>query len=170
MSDFIHHIISNGFILFIPIFIWNIIFVKKLPPAFENKTFDKNIPRYILLGETIFRGIIFLIPILTEINYSKISENIGIYLFISGTIIYFLSWVLLMYYPNSKWSKSVLGFCGPAITPIIWLVGFAFTVDKFNIHLNYTIWYYLIPSICFVFFHALHSIIANKNWNKSVIS
>ncbi|NLD94208.1 MAG: hypothetical protein GX639_16240 [Fibrobacter sp.] len=170
MSELLKQICSNGFALFIPIFLWNLIFLKKLPPVFENKTFDKNIPKYVLIGESIFRAIIFVIPILTEINFTKISESIGIYIFITGVIVYFLTWLFLIYYPDSKWSKSIIGFCAPAFTPIIWLVGFAFTVNKFNININYNIWFYLAPSIIFVFFHVVHSAIAFKNWNKNTNS
>jgi hypothetical protein len=142
-------------------------FYKKTPPAFEDKTFDKNIPKFVLIGESFFRAIIFLIPIITEIDFTKISGMIGFYIFISGVVVYFFTWLFLIYYPNSKWSKSVIGFCGPAFTPIIWLVGFAFTVNKFNIAVNYTIWFYVVPSIFFVFFHVVHSVIAFGNSNKS---
>jgi hypothetical protein len=119
MYELLKQICSNGFILFIPIFLWNLIFVKKLPPAFEDETFDKNIPKFVLIGESFFRAIIFLIPIITEIDFTKISGMIGFYIFISGVIVYFFTWLFLIYYPNSKWSKSVIGFCGPAFTPII---------------------------------------------------
>ncbi len=167
MTEFLKHIGSNGFILFIPIFLWNLIFIKKLPPVFEDKTFDKNIPKIILVGETFFRVIVFLMPIMTEIDYSKIAGNIGFYIFIVGVVIYFLTWLLLMYYPNSKWSKSLIGFCGPGYTPIIWLVGFAFTVNRFIINIHYNIWFYLVPSILFVVFHVVHSVMAFGNSNKN---
>ena len=170
MSELLKQICSNGFILFIPIFVWNIIFTNKLPPAFENKSFDKNIPKFVLIGESFFRAIIFLIPLITEINFTKITEYLGIYIFITGVIIYFLTWLFLIYYPNSKWSKSMIGFCGPGFTPLIWLIGFAFSVNKFNININYNVWFYLVPSIFFVFFHVVHSVIAFKNWNKITIS
>lgn len=166
MSELLKQICSNGFILFIPIFLWNLIFIKKLPPAFEDKTFDKNIPKFVLIGESFFRVIIFIIPIITEIDFTKITGNIGIYIFITGVVVYFFTWLFLIYYPNSKWSKSIIGFCGPGFTPIIWLVGFAFTVNKFNIALNYNVWFYLVPSIFFVFFHVVHSVIAYGNSYK----
>lgn len=69
-------------------------------------------------------------PIITEIDVTKIAGNIGIHIFITGVIVYFFTWLFLIYYPNSKWSKSLIGFCGPGFTPIIWLVGFGRAVGR----------------------------------------
>ena len=102
-------------------------------------------------------------PLITEIDFAELSGNFGIHVFIMGVAVYFSTWLCLIYYPNSRWSKSLIGFYGPGFTPIIWLVGFAFTVNGFNVAVAYNIWFYLVPSILFVAFHGVHSVMAFGN-------
>jgi len=110
--------------------------------------------------EAILRTVVFLMPLFMKLDYSN---SLGLCVFVFGVIVYFLSWALLMANPNSKWSKSLIGFTAPAYTPIIWLVGFALLEKSFYFHVSYRAWFYIGPSFLFVFFHFLHSKRAYEN-------
>lgn len=158
-------IYSNGFVLLIPIFVWNIIFASKLPHAFDIKNFDIDIPRFLLIGENIFRVIIFTLPLLFKIDISTTTGKLGLALYIIGSLIYFVSWLLLIYAPNSLWSISIFGFTAPAYTPIIWLVGIALMADSYNFSIKYIRWHYIIPCIIFIILHVMHSILVYLRTN-----
>jgi hypothetical protein len=156
----ITHIISNGAFLFIPIFAWNIIFTRYLPPAYEAKSFDVNVSRFILIGEGIFRTIIFGMPLFMKLNFTNHSGRVGLWLFLCGVCIYFLSWILLILFPGSSYGKSLLGFTAPAYTIIIWLIGFALIADSYYVNIAYSKWHFIVPSIIMTCFHFAHSLIA----------
>lgn len=156
--EIIEKIFSNGYILFIPILLFNYIFVKYLPPAYEMKSFNTNIPKQISIGELIGRLFVFGLPLFMSLNYSTASGKHSLALFIIGVFIYFSSWIALILFPDSLWSRSFIGFTAPAFTPIIWLAGFALLVDSFYFKIPYNRLYFIIPSIFFVIFHFSHSL------------
>ena len=49
--DLVWKILSDGYILIIPIIAWNLIFTSKLPPAYAPKLFNSNIPLGIITGK-----------------------------------------------------------------------------------------------------------------------
>ncbi|MCK5128943.1 MAG: hypothetical protein KAQ68_03755 [Clostridiales bacterium] len=153
-------ILSNGFVLMMPIFIWNIIFTSKLPSPFEARNFDVGIPQYILLGENLFRAVVFILPILFTIDMSTRVGKIGLLFYLAGCLIYFASWLLIIYMQDSSWSTGIFGFTAPAYTPIIWLVGISLMTGSYNIKIPYTRWHYLVPCIVFIGVHTIHSIMA----------
>ncbi len=159
MKKYIKKIFTNGFILLIPISVWNIIFSSKLPPAFDLKNFNSNIPPLILIGENLFRTIIFVIPLFMKINIHKTAAKRGLVVYIAGSVIYYLSWLVLMYAPNSMWSNNILGFAAPAYTPIIWLAGISLMTDSYYFKIKYNKWHFIIPSIAFSIFHITHTIL-----------
>lgn len=166
MKELTQHILSNGFIFFIPILLWNMALTKKLPAPFGTSAFDVNIPKVILFGEGVFRIIIFLVVLTMRINIVTVFGESGFTIFSVGVFSYFASWIALILFSGSKWSKSVIGFSAPAYLIIIWLIGFALMVDSFYFNLKYSIWYYIIPSLIFTCFHLSHTIIAYKNHSQ----
>jgi hypothetical protein len=153
-------IFTNGYILIIPILFWNIIFTAKLPPAYAPKSFNTNIPMFLLIGENIFRTVIFVFPFLFKININLIQGKQGLIVYLFGSLFYYASWLLLIYSPNSLWSKSLFGFAAPAWTPIIWLVGIALMADSYYFKITYNKWHFIIPCIIFSIFHVTHSVLA----------
>jgi len=151
-------ILSNGYIAIFPILVWNILLTPKLPLAYDSKLFNSNIPLIITIGENIFRSVIFLLPLFFRLNISSSLGKKGLFTFIFGVVLYFLSWLMLIYEPNSAWSNSLLGFTAPAYTPIIWLVGLSLLVDSYYFKLAYSKWHFIVPSIAFSIFHVLHAI------------
>jgi hypothetical protein len=157
--DIIKALLTNGYILIIPILVWNSLFTAKLPPAYDPKSFNSNIPLFILIGENIFRAIIFILPLLFKINITSVQGKQGFIIYIFGSILYYMSWLLLMFVPNSLWGSSIFGFVAPAYTPIIWLIGISLMVDSYYFKIPYAKWQFIIPCIIFSIFHVTHAVL-----------
>lgn len=155
-------ILTNGFIPFIPILIWNILFVKYLPAAYNPKTFDNGIPKFVLVGEGIFRIMIFLMPFFIKVNVSSDIGKIGLIIFLFGVLIYFTSWILIIKKTDSKWCNNIIGFTAPAHTIIIWLIGFSLMAESYYFDIKFSKWYYIVPSILMTVFHTYHSFLVYK--------
>ncbi len=155
-------IITNGFIPLIPIFIWNIAFYKKLPKAYGPNIFDANIPKVISSGETIFRCFVFILPLFFILGKNSSTQKFGIIVFALGALLYFSSWLMLIYKPESKWSNSAIGFTAPAYTPIVWFIGLSLTVENTYYTYAYSPWHYIVPAILLTIFHLSHSVLVFK--------
>jgi len=156
--DLYLRILSNGYIPIIPILAWNILFTSKLPPAYQPQLFNSNIPLAIIVGENIFRSIIFLLPLFFRLNVSSPLGTKGLIIFTSGVVLYFTSWLMLIYAPNAEWGSNILGFVAPAYTPIIWLLGLSLMVDSYYFKFAYSKWHFILPSIAFSIFHISHTL------------
>jgi len=156
--DILRKILSNGYIAIIPIIVWNILLTSKLPPAYIPEAFNSNIPLTIIIGENLFRSIIFILPLFFFLNITSSFDKKGLFIFFFGIALYFSSWLMLIYAPNSSWSNSILGFIAPAYTPLIWLVGLSLLVESYYFKLAYSKWHYILPSIAFSTFHVSHAI------------
>jgi len=148
----------NCLLLLLPIMAWNLIFASKLPWAYSEEVFSKNIPSFIASGENIFRLIVFILPVLMPLRIEMQSQKFGLWLYIAGTAIYFVSWLAQIYFPQSAWSLSALGFLAPAYTPLIWLVGIGLIGSAFYFSSPYRSWMYIITSVVFLGFHLSHAL------------
>ncbi len=147
----------NCFILTIPILIWNILLTEKLPKTTKPEIVLQNISPFLIYGENIVRIIVFTMMAFMPIQISKTIQKQGVLLFIFGTIIYFASWLVLIYYPDSLWSKSPLGVLSPAYTPALWLIGIGLIGDTFFFNLPYKRWIFISLAIIFLVFHNIHT-------------
>jgi hypothetical protein len=154
----VRKVLFNGFVLIIPILVWNIVFTSKLPSAFNPKSFNSGIPVFIVFGENIFRSIVFFMPLLFRIKLSSTIGKKGLLLFSTGALLYFISWLLLIYFPDSTWSVSLFGFAAPAATPLIWLIGLSLMADSYYFNLPFSKWHFIMPSVAFSIFHILHTL------------
>ncbi len=155
-------IISNGFLLLIPIFLWNVAFAKKLPPSFGKEAMDNGMPKYILMGENVLRMIVFIAPLLFITDISTKVGGIGFAVYIIGLTVYFASWLAVIYRPKSVWSKSIFGYAAPAYTTAIWFLGICLMTKTYHFGIPYQRWHYMAASILFIGVHTLHSLIAYK--------
>ena len=155
----INKYLFNCFWLFIPIIIWNIVFTSKLPIGYSSEFFDNNIPMYISYGENILRLILFLLPVIMAFSLDTKIQKIGFSLYIIGTILYFISWLVQIYYPESIWSLSVFGFMAPAFTTLIFFIGIGLIGQQTFIKIPYISIIYIILSIFFMLFHSIHTYI-----------
>lgn len=135
----------NCFWLLIPILAWNLVFSSKLAhPAFEH---DEAVPKWILLLENVLRFAVMGLPLLMPLRWGSLLSKVGIAVYLIGVLIYFASWIPLMYAPNSAWSNSLAGFLAPAYTPLLWLVGIVLISGW---------WPYMALSVIFVGVHVGH--------------
>ena len=149
----------NCFLLTLPILVWNIILANKLPKAFQPEIFWHNISSVLTYAENTSRMGVFFMALLMPLSIVKPMQKQGLSLFISGTLIYFISWLVLIFFPHSAWSTSLLGFMAPAYTPLLWLTGIGLIGDSFYFNLPYRRWYFIAMSIIFLGFHNLHTCI-----------
>ena len=147
----------NCFVVTIPILIWNILLTDKLPKTTKPEILIQNISPFIINAENSIRIIMFTMMAFMPIQISKPIQKKGLLLFTIGTIIYFISWLVLIYYPDSLWSKSPLGVLSPAYTPVLWLVGIGLIGDRFYFNLPYKRWVFISLSIIFLIFHNIHT-------------
>ena len=149
----------NGFLLIAPILIWNGIFYSRLPAQYQPEIFELGIHPLISFGENILRIAVFGLPLLFMLGLSTKSQKLGLGLYLAGVIIYFLSWLPLIFAQESAWSNSLLGFMAPAYTPMLWLVGIALLGDSFYFPVGYKPLYHLVPAGIFSIFHCVHAAI-----------
>lgn len=148
----------NCFLLMCPI-VWNIVLTKKLPLNFQPAVFWKDVPPYLTYGENISRTIVFVLTILMPLRISTKTQKRGLLLYFIGTMLYFASWIALIYFPDSNWSNHIIGFTAPAYTPLLWLTGIGFIGNSFYQNLPYKRWFFISLSIIFLIFHNFHTII-----------
>lgn len=147
----------NCLLLLLPIMAWNLIFANKLPWAYSEDVFSKDVPSFITNGENILRLFVFILPVLMPLRIETQSQRLGLWLYIAGTAIYFISWLAQMYFPDSAWSLSVWGFLAPAYTPLIWLTGIGLIGSTLYFPFPYRSWMYIALSVIFIGFHLSHA-------------
>lgn len=156
--DSVKKYLLNCFLLTLPIMVWNILLTNKLPPAFQSEIFWKDIPTCLTYGENISRTIVFMLTLLMPLSISTSTQKNGLFLYIGGTILYFASWLALIYFPHSSWSNNIIGFMAPAYTPLLWLIGIGLIGNSFYFNLPYRRWFFILISIIFLIFHNFHVI------------
>jgi hypothetical protein len=135
----------NCFWLLIPILAWNVVFSSKLAhPAFD---YDQAAPKWVLQLENVLRAAVMILPLFMPMQWDTSLSKIGVAVYLIGLLVYFGSWIPLMYAPNSAWSNSLTGFLAPAYTPLLWIVGIGLIGDW---------WPYLALSVVFVGVHIGH--------------
>lgn len=147
----------NCFLLTLPILVWNIVLTNKLPKDFQPDIFWKEISAFLTYGENISRIAVFMLTLLIPLSVSTITQKRGLFLYVVGTILYFSSWIALIYFPDTSWSHSALGFMAPAYTPILWLIGIGLIGNSFYFNLPYKRRYFMLTSIIFLVFHIMHT-------------
>jgi hypothetical protein len=147
----------NCFLLMIPVLIWNVLLLKKLPSQFQSEVFWKNIPWAIAYGENFSRTIVMMLPLLMPLSVETVIQKTGLLLYGIGLLLYFTSWTALIFYPTSSWSLSVFGYVAPALTPLIWLIGIGMIGARLYFNVKYQRWYYFAASLFFVTNHCAHA-------------
>jgi len=137
----------NCFWLLLPLLVWNIIFGAKITQ--EKITSDANSPAWLLGAENIFRLATFILPLFLRMRFNSGFGEIGLAVYIIGTLIYFASWLPLMYAPRSFWSQSIPGLFAARLTPLIAFFGIAIIAESYP---------YGFLATTFIFFHTWHGI------------
>ena len=160
--------VFNCFLLTIPILVWDYLFTDKLPKAVQSENFRKEIPVYIIQFENISRLLMFVMISFMTIRIVKPIQKKGLVLYILGTLLYFASWLILMYLPNSEWSKSVLGLLAPAYTPLFWLIGIGLIGFSYFFNIPFKRWLYFLIVIIFIIFHNWHTYLIYFGISKKI--
>ena len=156
MKNEIIEIFANGIVLTIPVIVWNLAFAGCLPPEFQPDIFWDNIPAAVRYGENIFRVLLFSLPLLMTLNLKRRNQRTGLIVYLVGLVVYFASWIPLLFFPGLSWSSSMIGFLAPAITPILWTAGIGMMGDRLYFSIPYHYSVYLKISALFVMFHGWH--------------
>ncbi len=138
--------IMNCFILIVPVLLWNTIFTSRLPAGYAS---DVGIPQALLILEHALRIPVFLYPILLPLQINDRYSKAGIVIYVVGVLVYFASWIMQLYFQETRWSTSAPGILAPAYTPLIWLLGIGLIGHS---------WVYVSISILFSFVHVLHNV------------
>jgi hypothetical protein len=138
---------ANCFWFLLPILAWNLAFGAKITQ--EQITSDAHSPAWFLGAENIFRLVTFILPLLLRMRLDTSLGKIGLAVYIVGTLVYFASWLPLMFAPQSAWSQNLPGLFAPRLTPLIALLGIALIAQS---------WSYGLVSTVFIFFHTWHGI------------
>ena len=80
--------------LMVPALAFNAIFINQLPPVYQRDIFWKDIPGWLGAGENQFRALVFFLPVLMPLNIKTRRQRMGLALFLLGTLVYFLSWIV----------------------------------------------------------------------------
>ena len=155
--------LTNCFLLIIPILVWNILLVDHLPESYAPAIFSKDIPQFVEYSENILRVFALGMPLVMLFSIKTRTQRIGLIVYILGTLLYFMSWIVLIVAPESAWSASHEGFMAPAFTPLIWLIGIGLMVEGSYFNFPKAKIIYLIVSVLFVVMHATHAAIVYTN-------
>ena len=147
--------------LLIPVFIWNAILYKKLPSEYQKEKWDR-IPKGLEMSENILRIIVFMFPIILNIKIGSKIEILGLWIYLAGLLIYFLSWIMQIGFRNTSWSRSKLGFTAPAYTSIFFLTGISMIGNENVFHIKRLNLIYMICIAIFVILHTSHSNLVYK--------
>jgi hypothetical protein len=120
---------ANCFLLVLPILVWNIGLQSKLPVIFQQETVWKNSIFLLTIGETISRSTVFALTLLMPLRISTRRQKAGLLMYLGGVVLYFISWLVLIYLLGSAWSMSLVGFSAPAYMPLLWLTGIGLIGD-----------------------------------------
>lgn len=146
-------------VLLLPVFVWNAVLVRFLPPVFAPSEFWRDIPHLLGTAENSLRLLVFTLPFFMPLNVSSARQRTGLGIFIAGNLVYFASWLALIAAPNSMWSQSALGFLAPSYTPILWFAGLALLGGQLFWGSFYRWWMYLALSGLFLVAHVSHAVI-----------
>ena len=131
------------------------------PNALASVALNKNIPDVFLEIEIIARIITFAMPAFFYIGLSSKTQKNGLILYLSGVVIYFLSYGTQNFFPNTAWSLSLIGFAASSFKNLIWIIGLGLMGHEFYapIRLRYHAIICIAPSTVFIILYVTHSII-----------
>jgi len=112
-------IATNGFVLVVPLLVWNAVFWPRLPPAAGGA---QEVPFWLEVVETVLRAAVFLLPLFLSIRANVRTRRPGALLYVGGLLIYFASWVPWL---EGVELQSVMFLVGPYATPLLVFAGIA---------------------------------------------
>ena len=133
--------------LMLPLLAWNLVYGAKTSDP--RTTSDAHSPAWLLIAENISRMILFALPLLFPLRINEPLSKAGLIAYIVGTLIYFATWLPLLFASGSAWSNSALGLLAPRLTPFLLFLGIALIASSLP---------YGVHAVVFVFLHTWHGI------------
>jgi hypothetical protein len=157
-------IFKNGMWLTLPPLLFSLSLMNFLPNALTPAQFNLGILDTLLNIESVSRVVVFAMPAFFSIGLSTITQKRGLVLYMTGLLVYGLSYGIQNFFPNSDWSISALGFAASAYTNLLWMIGLAFLGERlyFTQRLRYRPVFYIVPAVLFVTFHTTHAILYHQ--------
>ncbi len=84
----------------VPLLVWNILLAPMI--TLEQITSDANSPAWLLTAENITRIIVFAAPLILPLRLKDIVSKTGLAIYIIGTLIYFTTWIPLIWISASS--------------------------------------------------------------------
>jgi hypothetical protein len=137
----------NCFLLILPLLAWNIFLGPKITDL--RITSDDHSTKGLLFAENTARILVFAFPLLIPLQIKDAWSKAGLGVYIIGTLVYFASWLPLIFAPRSAWSSSTAGLLAPRLTPLLSFLGIALIGG---------VWPYGVIAAIFILLHTLHGI------------
>ena len=141
----------NCFWLIIPLLIWNIILGPRITQA--AITSDAHSSKWLLIAENVARVLVFALPLLIPFpgraDWQSALPKTGLAVYIIGTLVYFASWLPLLFVPASAWSNGTVGLLAPRLTPFLSFLGIALLGGS---------WLYGVIAAVFICLHTWHGL------------
>ena len=157
-------IIKNGIWLTFPPLLFSLSLMTFLPNALTPAQFNRGIPDVLVNVESIGRILVFAMPAFFSIGISTKTQKRGLVVYLTGVILYYLSYGNQHFSPNSNWSTSTIGFAASAYTNVFWTSGLGLMGEKFYFteRLRYRPIFYIVPAVVFVVSHTTHAVIYHQ--------
>lgn len=117
----------NCFWLLLPLLAFNLVFASKLP---ERYSADDAVPTWLAWLEHGLRVPAFFGPLLMPLGFGTRTQQVGLAIFVVGSLVYLASWIPPLRRPDSPWARSLLGGMAPAYTPALFFTGLAVLGDS----------------------------------------
>jgi hypothetical protein len=133
--------------LMVPLLVWNIILAPKI--TLDKVISDANSPAWLLAAENVTRVIAFAFPLILPLRVQDTVSKTGLAIYLIGMLLYFITWIPLIWMPDSTWGQSAVGLLAPRLTPILPFLGIALIGHSAP---------YAVFSVMFITLHTWHGI------------
>ena len=137
----------NCFLLILPLLAWNLVLGGRFTDP--RVTSDAHSPKWLLVAENVTRILVLALPLLIPLQVKDAWSKTGLVIHVAGTLVYFASWLPLIYAQASDWSSSPAGLLAPRLTPFLSFLGIALIGKS---------WTYGLIAAMFVFLHSAHGV------------
>lgn len=137
----------NSLWLMVPLLAWNIFLAPKI--TLLKVITDANSSTWLLAAENITRIIVFAFPLLLPLRFQDTISKTGLAVYLIGTLLYFITWIPLIWMPDSIWSQSAAGLLAPRLTPLLPFFGIALIGHSVP---------YAVLSMLFIILHTWHGV------------
>lgn len=150
--------VQNRFWLFVPVLLFDLVLVGRLPPPLAPGSAGPDIPSWLTWSETLLRVVVFGAPLLMPLRLRAPGTRTALTVYGFGLAAYVAAWVAVIWAPASSWSTSVVGFTALAWTPILFLAGIGLR-STLRFVAGYRPWMYLSATILFTAAHTAAMVI-----------